>query len=295
MEGGLPSTYFVIPRKDNPGRNSKGPAPKFRAAKYEAQQIVGNGFGSLQGSGVRSRLHGIDAWRDSFKGREELETIRSLTGNSEIGVRMHWLYYDQQSPATLEAAGAAYDSTMGYNETVGYRAGTMQVFKPMNTDQLLELPLLVMDTALFYPDYLDLSPQEAKARLSRIVDGALQFGGCLTINWHDRSLAPERLWGGSYQDLIEDLKNRGAWFATAGQAVAWFRKRRSAAFEPNSVESGAVRNMVTVKRVNDLPGLRLRIHNARKAGGINSRCPDEFDDVPVDEIVDVNVPSEARR
>ncbi len=108
---------------------------------------------------------------------------------------MHWLYYDQQSPSALETAGAAYDSTIGYNETVGYRAGTTQVYKPLDVSRLLELPLHVMDTALFYPSYLGLSPQEARALLGRMVDNAVHFGGCLTINWHDRSLAPERLWG----------------------------------------------------------------------------------------------------
>ncbi len=102
-------------------------------------------------AGCEVGLHGIDAWLDSSKGREELEEIRRLTGASEIGVRMHWLYYDQQSPVALEKAGAAYDSTIGYNETVGYRAGTTQAYKPLEATRLLELPLHVMDTALFYP------------------------------------------------------------------------------------------------------------------------------------------------
>ena len=47
---------------------------------------------------------------------------------------------------------------MGYNETVGYRAGTTQAYKPLEASRLLELPLHVMDTALFYPAYLGLSP-----------------------------------------------------------------------------------------------------------------------------------------
>ena len=91
--------------------------------------------------------------------------------------------------------GAAYDSTVGYNETVGYRAGTTQVFKPLQASRLLELPQHVMDTALFYRAHLGLSQREASTYLSRIVDNAEQFGGCLTINWHDRSMAPERAVG----------------------------------------------------------------------------------------------------
>ena len=191
----------MIPFKDRPGKNADGPAPAFRAARYGAQDIA-DAIRKLLAAGCEVGLHGIDAWVDSSKGREELEEIRRLTGVSEIGVRMHWLYYDQQSPVALEKAGAAYDSTIGYNETVGYRAGTTQAYKPLEASRLLELPLHVMDTALFYPAYLGLSPQQARTLLGQMVDNAVQFGGCLTINWHDRSIAPERLWGECYRDLV---------------------------------------------------------------------------------------------
>ena len=40
---------------------------------------------------------------------------------------MHWLYFDRIAGAA-RAAGFTYDSTWGYNEAVGYRAGTSQVF-----------------------------------------------------------------------------------------------------------------------------------------------------------------------
>ena len=56
-------------------------------------------------------------------------------------------------PQHWRMAGATYDSTIGYNETVGYRAGTTQVYKPLEMTRLLELPLHVMDTAMFYPAY----------------------------------------------------------------------------------------------------------------------------------------------
>jgi hypothetical protein len=143
---------------------------------------------------------------------------------------MHWLYYDQQSPATLEAAGAPYDSTFGYNETVGYRAGTTQVYRPLDANQLLELPLHIMDTALFYPSHLALSESQAKKLLAPMLDNAVRLGGSLTINWHDRSLAPERLWGRAYNELLDVIESTGAWFGTATDAVEWFRWRRSITF-----------------------------------------------------------------
>jgi peptidoglycan/xylan/chitin deacetylase (PgdA/CDA1 family) len=241
LEKGMRSTFFVIPFSNKPGNKSSGPAPSIRAAQYGAQDISG-AIQKLTAAGCEVGLHGIDAWMDSTKGRQELDEIRRVTGASEVGVRMHWLYYDQQSPATLQAAGAAYDSTVGYNETVGYRAGTTQVYKPLDANQLLELPLHIMDTALFYPGHLGLSQSQAKKLLAPMLDNAVRLGGALTINWHDRSLAPERLWGAFYSDLIQDLKHRNAWFATAGEATAWFRKRRSAQFESEGIAPGCAVN-----------------------------------------------------
>jgi peptidoglycan/xylan/chitin deacetylase (PgdA/CDA1 family) len=284
LERGLASTFFVIPFKDYSGKTVGGPAPEFRASGYEAKELEST-IRKLTAAGCEVGLHGIDAWLDRSKGCEEIEQIRSLTGLSEIGVRMHWLYYNDYSPATLEKAGAAYDSTIGYNETVGYRAGTTQAYKPLKADRLLELPMHAMDTALFFPSHQALSPKEASARLKQLADNAAQFGGCLTINWHDRSLAPERSWGGCYRDLIQDLKSRGAWFATASQATSWFRTRRSAAFEINAAEADVVRAKVTTDKSETLPGLRLRIHQATDLNEIGKRSLNRYADVVVDQSV----------
>jgi peptidoglycan/xylan/chitin deacetylase (PgdA/CDA1 family) len=294
LEKGLPSTFFVIPRKNYAGKRVDGRAAALRASSYEAKELADT-ICKLRAAGCEVGLHGIDAWVDSGSGREELEEIRRLTGVSEIGVRMHWLYYDEKSPALLESAEAAYDSTSGYNETVGYRAGTTQAYKPLGVERLLELPLHAMDTALFYLSYLGLSPRKARARLRQLADNAVRFGGTLTINWHDRSLAPERLWGGCYRDLIQALKSRGAWFSTAGQAVSWFRKRRSAGFETDLAQPGAVRAKVAVDQGDRLPGLRLRIHKARKPGFIGSHPSEDYVDITVEQSIETRVPSEAAR
>jgi len=288
LEKGLPSTFFIIPFRNRSGETSQGPAPKFRAAGYAAQDIADT-IQKLLNAGSEVGLHGIDAWLDSARGREELEEIRRLTGVSEIGVRMHWLYSDPQSPRALEKAGAAYDSTMGYNDTVGYRAGTTQGYKPLAASRLLELPLHVMDTALFYPDHLDLSPRQARILLDQMVNNAVRFGGCLTINWHDRSMAPERLWDGCYRDLVQDLKSQGAWFSTAGQAISWFRKRRSVVFETEDNQPTAVRARVTADH-DDLPALQLRTHKARESCEVGSLGSEGYIDTAFTQSVDIRVP-----
>ena len=116
----------------------------------------------------------------------------------------------------------------------------------------------VMDTALFFPAYMNLKPSQAGRILAEMLANCVRFGGVLTVNWHDRSIAPERLWDQTYRELLDELRDKGAWFATAGQAVSWFRKRRSARFETTG--EGQI-NFAVDTADDELPALELRRHN----------------------------------
>jgi len=265
LEQRRPSTFFVIPFARTPGRSPNGMAPVARGAGYGVEDIAAK-IDKLRAAGCEIALHGIDAWSDSAKGVEEASQISRYSSAVVSGVRMHWLYRDGNSPAALEEAGFSYDSTVGFNETVGYRAGTTQVFKPIRATRLLELPLHVMDTALFYPDYLGLTAEQAWSLVRPMLSSASRFGGLLTVNWHDRSIAPERLWGSFYVKLLDELTRQGALFCTADQAVSWFRMRRSVAFE--RLQDGGWSVKVETPAGNPQPGMRLRVH--RMASSNNS-------------------------
>jgi hypothetical protein len=292
IESGLNSTFFVIPRKGDPGRNANGPAPARRATRYDVTQITDQ-IQHLVSARREIALHGIDAWCDVNKGRAELATIQRITGKSEIGVRMHWLFFDENSPVKLEEAGFSYDSTVGYNETAGYRAGTTQAFKPLGATRMLELPMHIMDTALFYPVHMNLSPGQAETLTGQLISNASHFGGVLTINWHDRSAAPERLWGGVYNNLLDDLKKMGAWFPTAAQAVSWFKKRRSAIIENVAREGETIRVKVSVDNSDDdLPGLRIRVHKPSAQKPFLPRqiaCRDQFAETALNRSQEIEI------
>ncbi len=262
IEEGMPSTFFVIPRAGDAGRlRNGGAAPKLRAVRYTLGQISSQ-LRRLAKSGHEIALHGIDAWLNQEEATSECAILQeAVNGAAPVdGVRMHWLYFDQSSAKALDQAGYHYDSTLGYNRTVGYRCGTCQVYKALGAQRLKELPLHVMDTALFFPDYMNLKPAEAKARVSALISNALRFGGVLTINWHDRSIAPERLWHRLYRDIIVELKSRGAWFASASQTVQWFEKRRAVKLDATAD--------ATPGSTDDLPGLTIKSHLPLQAVGV---------------------------
>ncbi len=259
LEGAAGSTFFVIPFAGNSGTKKDGPAPAARASRYGAADI-GDKITELIQAGCEVGLHGIDAWRDSDAAQRELSELKRITGTRELGVRMHWLYLDEESPSCLDRAGATYDSTVGYNETVGYRAGTSQVYKPLRTERLLELPLHVMDTALFYPGHLNLTQGQALTRVQELLDNVVRLGGCITINWHDRSIAPERLWTRFYIDLISNFKQEKAWIARADQVVRWFRIRRSVMFTADNIDR-VLEGGSPLMPSEDLPEFEVRYYN----------------------------------
>ena len=230
------STFFVVPFRGRPGVSPDGAVVRLRAVGYQASDVADD-LPRARARGSEIALHGLDAWRDSSAAALERREVAAAAGEMPCGVRMHWLYFDQDSPARLEDAGFTYDSTWGYNDAVGYRAGTAQAFQLPGTRSLIELPMAIMDSALLFPDRMNLTSGAALKLSETIVGHATRFGGVLVINWHDRSLAPERLWNESYRLLLRQV-NRGnrVWFATAGQAVAWYRWRRSIRFtrQPNS-------------------------------------------------------------
>ena len=290
LEGDLASTFFVLPHKGDAGVAPDGRTSPKRAAGYGASDIAVD-LRKLAAGGREIALHGINAWQDASRACAERGAVQQASGVRVEGTRMHWLYFAPESPAKLQEAGFSYDSTVGFNETIGYRAGTAQVYKPSGAYLLLELPLHIMDTALFYRSYMDLSQAQASEAVRPLLENASRRGGVLTVNWHDRSLGPERLWGAAYEELLAELRRRKPWFATAGQAVSWFRKRRAASFCSVKQRSGTVHVKLSVPDArDDLPPLRVRVHNATsRERQSSSEAVSPFEDFVADSLDQVLV------
>jgi len=229
VEKNLPSTYFVIPFKRRPGARVSAKHPRRRACAYDIGDIR-DWSSRLIKDGCEIGVHGVDAWHDVDSGKQELARIQAVTTDPNVGIRMHWLLHESHTTRVLEVAGYSYDSTAGYNETPGYRNGTAQVFRPFGCQTLLELPMHIQDGAMFLPNRMNLLDSAAWRLCESFVSNAIRFGGTLTLLWHDRSHAPERFWGDFYIRLVQRLRSINPWFATAGQVVEWFRKRREVKF-----------------------------------------------------------------
>ena len=233
---GVRSSLYFMPFPEKPGilpeplRKDKDKdresAPTNRASFYDVTKYRGL-LNSLEESGWEVGVHGIDAWHDVQAARAEHDRVGCLAGQDEIGVRMHWLYF--QSPASfksLEEGGFQYDSTFGFNEVVGFRAGTLQPYHPLNCQTLWELPLHIQDGALMGEEHLDLNRADALRKAKPILEFAKRFGGVVSLLWHNQSFTAPRFWGEVYERLIAQGRTDGAWIAVPRDVLRWFTLRR---------------------------------------------------------------------
>jgi len=167
-----------------------------------------------------------------------------------------------------QACSTKLDSTMirhtDTTNVLDFGGGTTQVFRPFGVKKLLELPLHIQDTALFYSKRMGLTQPHGVRAVEDMLTKTKEIGGVLTVNWHQRSLGPERLWDDSYRHVVRLIDNSAIWSATAHQVVEWFAQRQSVEF--NKVDSGRGQIKVTCKRNTAVSDLLLRTLNYSAVG-----------------------------
>jgi peptidoglycan/xylan/chitin deacetylase (PgdA/CDA1 family) len=178
-------------------------------------------------------LHGsYSAADDGDRLAVEKERLERLAGPVR-GQRYHFLRLDpHRNLSHLEAAGFAYDSTLGFSDAPGFRAGIAHPFRPWNLERnepldLVEVPLAAMDVTLSAERYLNLNASQAEGRLRTLLDWAAEHGGGFAVLWHseqyDSALLPG--WDRLYRRFMEDVRARGGICVQAGtlaeEARAW--------------------------------------------------------------------------
>jgi hypothetical protein len=153
--------------------------------------------------------------------KAELERL----GARVSGQRYHFLRVDPHTNlAPLAESGIEYDSTLGFADAVGFRAGIAHPFQPWSLADdrpldLIEVPLALMDVTLAEERYLGLSADESRRRIESLLDAAAERGGGFAILWHtdrfDRGTA--RGWDRLYDDLLSGVRDRGGICMSAGE------------------------------------------------------------------------------
>jgi len=258
------STFFFVPKKGEAGIL----AHRYRAVRYAIPEEM---VEDLTAGGWEAGIHGIDNWTSAGnKGRGEVAALGP--GHKNPGNRTHWLLSDAMSFRVLDEAGYSYDSSFGYNDDAGFRAGTLQVYRPRGTTNLVELPLHIQDVGLLGESCyapaaggwertpcLHLDRASARSHCERIIGYAKEYGGAVTLLWHYENIAPPRDWSGLYTDLVQKALADGAWVTTARRITDWFRGRRAAGIGLD-VSGTTIIIRISGLPPGSLPGMRVRLH-----------------------------------
>jgi peptidoglycan/xylan/chitin deacetylase (PgdA/CDA1 family) len=218
------STFFLMAGH---GHRADGAAPE--AYDRLRQQLVE----TLLETGSEVGLHG------SYLAAEDLDRLareRLLLAQLDgplIGHRYHYLRVDpHRNLAPLAGIGFRYDTTLGFPDALGFRAGIAHPFRPWDFARdrpadLVEVPLAVMDATLAEERYAGLSAADAKPRVVSLLDWAAEHGGAFSILWHpERFDGPSaRGWDRLYFELIEAVRERGGICLSAGELAGMAAER----------------------------------------------------------------------
>jgi len=188
---------------------------------------------TILGGGAEIGLHGsYSSADDSERLQREKEALEQLAG-PVAGQRFHYLRLDPHGNlGTLARLGFRYDSTLGFADGLGFRAGIAQPFRPWDFETeapvpLVEVPLAAMDVTLAEDRYLGLTAAQAEARLTRLLDWGAAHGGGFAVLWHTERFDPATTRGFDrlYRRFIRAVYERGGVCVPAGElaeeAGAW--------------------------------------------------------------------------
>lgn len=205
----------------------------------------------LAQAGFDVGLHGSSA--SATEGRllsAQRAALEDALGAEVRTIRQHLLHWDVRvTPAAQAAAGFTADSTLGFNRNVGFRAGTSFPFflstpDPFRPVDVLEVPLIVQESALFAANALELDESLAREVVQTLVDRVATVGGVFTALIHPHSLLDDRVTS-LYTWLLDYALERGAWVTSLAQVNSWWRRRAQALADAPGASSEGVGEAVS--------------------------------------------------
>jgi hypothetical protein len=161
-----------------------------RDANYELDEAnVQRMLRFIADNGMEIGLHGSYTSLEGGGLKFEFERL-AAAGYRASGLRQHWLRFaGDKLFEQVASLGLSYDSTVGFAEHVGFRAGACFPYQPYDFRReraypFVEIPLVIMDVALY--EHAKRTGASARSLCSRVLDMVEAFGwGGVAILWHN--------------------------------------------------------------------------------------------------------------
>jgi hypothetical protein len=214
--GATGSTFFVLAAHHDP---HDGAAPE----TYD--ELRPRLVETIRETGAEMGLHGsYTAADDPTRLVDEKAALEALAGPL-FGHRYHYLRGDPHR--NIVGLPFVYDTTLGFPDAVGFRAGIARPFRPWDFERdqpgdVIEVPLAAMDATLAEERYLGLAAKRAEPQLLRLLDWAAENGGAFAILWHPDRFDPVTSggWDRLYSRLLGAVAERGGTCVSAAELVS---------------------------------------------------------------------------
>lgn len=169
------------------------------------------------------------SYKDTNSIKEEINSIERVTERKVISCRNHYLRFE--TPTTwhcLSDAGIRCDSTTGYSDRNGLRAGTIRGFVPfdINSGELInlyEVPLIVMDGIVMETNA---SLEEKWQQVKKMLELCYEYKGSASVLWHQRMTCYAD-YKEIYIRILQFVKDKGGKFTTSDQYINSLQKEYS--------------------------------------------------------------------
>ena len=178
----------------------------------------------LRKSGFELGVHpGYETFRNRGKLAAEVSALRRAIGEDSPGGRQHYLRWLPDTWLDWEYCGLRYDSSVGFADQFGFRAGTALPYRPWCWEQnrevnLIEVPLVLMDCTPV--KYMRLKREEGLERIRVLVQRIKETGGVFTLLWHNTPLI-DPAYTGWYEDILDLLGAAKSYEVPQNPAELW--------------------------------------------------------------------------
>jgi len=161
---------------------------------------------------------------------EERRRVEQLIGSSATDHRFHYLRHRPvHAWPLLERAGLRSDSSLGFAEQPGFRAGTTHPFRAWDHEagaplQLVVIPLACMD-ASYDERYLGMPRAERGEHVQAVLDEIIRYDGAASLLVHNDRLCTvtDDGWTRQYRGLLRTVRRTGGSACSATEAAEAYR------------------------------------------------------------------------
>lgn len=157
--------------------------------------------------GFEVGLHGsFYSATDEEKLSKEKTTLENAIGTDVQKVRQHWLRYEESKTPYIHNNFFRYDSTLGWNDCMGFRSGIAGRYRPYDHNNQKPFDYMVTPQVIMDANIYDYGADHSKAlsiKAIELLEGLRQFKSAhISISWHQRVCNNDYRWHGLYEKIL---------------------------------------------------------------------------------------------